>query len=82
MAENPTDDMVCTNCGFRGKPVRATAGSFIVEVVLWLCFILPGLIYSVWRLTTRKQVCPKCKQPTMIPADSPRGRTLIDNVRS
>jgi len=53
-------------------------GYFIVEVILWLCFILPGLIYSLWRhTTTAYNVCPKCSHPNMIPSDTPIGKKLI-----
>jgi len=67
---------ICSNCGYQGKPVTSHKGKFWIEVVLFIPFIVPGLIYSLWRLTTREQVCPKCKQPHMIPLDTPRGRKL------
>lgn len=67
---------ICTNCGYQGDSVTRTKGSFWVEVVLWVCLILPGLIYSVWRLATRIKVCPNCRQATMIPLDTPRGQEL------
>ena len=41
-----------------GKTV--TRGSIWIEIILWLCLIVPGLIYSIWRLTTRRQVCSAC----------------------
>ena len=67
---------VCTNCGYQGEAGTQTPGSFLAEVALWLCFIVPGVIYSVWRLTARRKVCPQCKQPTMIPIDTPKGQEL------
>lgn len=66
--------MYCQNCGSVGLPTTRVKGSFGVEVVLWLLMILPGLLYSVWRLTTKEQVCPKCGAPHMIPVDSPKAR--------
>lgn len=68
---------ICTNCGYLGKPVKVTRGSIFIEIILWLAFLIPGLIYSLWRLTTRYQACPKCRHESMIPADSPRGQKLI-----
>ena len=50
----------CPNCKYEGIGKYTTRGSFGIEVVLWLCFIVPGLIYSIWRLTTKGYVCPKC----------------------
>jgi hypothetical protein len=69
---------VCTLCGAIGRPVRKAKGSFIVEVVLWLLFLFPGLIYSLWRLTSKYDACPSCGQPsTMIPVDSPNAQRLL-----
>ena len=68
---------VCPNCGYVGKPKVKIKGSFAVELVLWLLFIVPGLIYSIWRYSGKYYSCPKCGYENMIPADSPRGRKLI-----
>ena len=68
---------VCTTCGHHGVPVRTTRGSFPIEVVLWLCFIVPGLIYSLWRISTRTQACAACGATTLVPDDSPVGRKLL-----
>ena len=70
-------DAICTACGFRGYAQSHTKGSIAIEAVLWLAFILPGLIYSIWRLSTRHEVCPSCKAPAMIPVASPRGQQLL-----
>lgn len=69
--------MVCTICGFVGKPKNKTQGSFLLEIFLWLCAILPGLLYSIWRLTSKKKICPVCGNPTMIPTNTPRGALLL-----
>ena len=70
-------DMYCQNCGAIGKPKTRTKGSFLIEVFLWLCLIIPGVIYSLWRLTSREKVCPSCGAPNMIPADSPKARAAL-----
>lgn len=67
---------VCTTCGFIGEPKKVTKGSFILEIVAWLFFLLPGIIYSVWRLTSKHTACPKCGNAAMIPLDTPLGRKL------
>lgn len=69
---------VCTQCGYAGASKTATKGSFLIEVVLWLCFLVPGIIYSLWRLTSRHTACPKCGGNTLIPADSPKGKILLE----
>ena len=72
---------ICTNCGFQGQAKMHTRGSFAIEVVLWLAFIIPGLVYSLWRLSTRKEVCSSCGQASVIPLDSPRGRQLMQDYK-
>jgi len=70
---------VCPACGSRGEPERKTRGSTLIELVLWLCFIIPGVIYSIWRLTSRYEACPACGAPGMIPVNTPRGRQLTQS---
>jgi len=62
----------CTHCGYTGKAKRRYQGSGLIELVLWLFFIIPGLIYTLWR-TSRKRlaICPTCNNRDMIPADLP-----------
>ena len=72
-------DLVCTNCGFRGKPKCFTKGSILIELVLWICLIVPGLIYSIWRHTSRYNGCPTCGAAHMIPIDSPMARKLMSS---
>ena len=77
---NKAKTLVCTSCGYYGKPTASTKGSFLIEVVLWLCFIIPGLIYSLWRVSSRQHVCPKCHNNTLIPADSPMGKKTLSDA--
>jgi len=71
-------NMICPHCGSTGKPKTITPGSIFIEIILWCCFAIPGLVYSIWRLTARKKgCCPACSQPGMIPLDSPRGAALL-----
>ncbi len=68
--------LICPNCGYLGDAKTITKGSLLLEIVLWLCMILPGLIYSIWRRTSRPSVCPSCGATQMIPSHSPRGKQL------
>lgn len=69
--------MICPNCGYRGKPTTKTKGSILIEIILWLAFIVPGLIYSLWRSGSRYKACPSCGHTAMVPLDSPRGKQLL-----
>jgi hypothetical protein len=69
-------DMVCKDCGTTGEPARITKGSTMIELILWLCFLVPGLIYSFWRLSSRYDACACCGSVALVPVNSPVGRTL------
>ena len=69
-------ERICSHCGYLGAPKRVTKGSIIIELILWLCLLIPGIIYSVWRLTTRYDACPKCGATNMVPTNSPMGAKL------
>jgi hypothetical protein len=61
----------CMTCGTESKPVTRVKGSLLIEIVLWLCFLVPGLIYSIWRLTSKQQICSSCNSTTLVPTNSP-----------
>lgn len=63
--------MFCTTCGHEGATKTHTKGNMAIEIVLWLCFIVPGIIYSMWRHGSRQPVCASCGGTTLVPPDSP-----------
>ncbi|VAX25283.1 hypothetical protein MNBD_NITROSPINAE02-648 [hydrothermal vent metagenome] len=67
---------VRTVCGTKGHPKSIVKGSFLIEIFLWLFLILPGLIYTVWRITSRYDAYPACLNASMIPANTPTGKKL------
>lgn len=72
-----SNEIVCTSCGYVGEPKTLTRGSMAVEIALWLCFLIPGLIYSVWRLSSKYDGCPTCGQTTLVPRSSPIGQKFV-----
>ncbi len=70
-------EYVCTACGHIANPRRITKGSLLIEIALWFFLIIPGLIYSLWRLTSRHSACPVCGSSATIPIDTPKGRELL-----
>ena len=66
--------MYCPACGDTNNGMAHTKGSIFLELLLWLCFLLPGLIYSIWRLASRQRVCQTCSSPGLIPTNSPRAK--------
>jgi len=64
----------CPACGALTDGKLKAKGSMAVELILWLCFLVPGLIYSVWRMGSKQNVCTECQAPGLIPSNSPRAR--------
>jgi len=63
--------LVCTACGHFGEPKEVTKGSGLIEIILWFFFIVPGIIYSIWRRSNKPKVCRVCGSTALIPSTSP-----------
>lgn len=72
--------LICTQCGNTGKPQRKVKGNLLIEIILWLFFILPGLIYSIWRTSSYYKACKVCGSTTLIPLDSPLGKKTLKEL--
>lgn len=70
-------EMVCLDCGTQARAVRRTKGSLAIEILLWLCFLVPGMIYSIWRLTTRTWACPECGSERLAPPHTPAAKRML-----
>jgi len=73
-----TGKYICPNCGTQKPPKVAYKGSIFIEIILWLCFFVPGLIYSIWRQTTTYTCCQACGHTGVIPLDTPNGQLLAE----
>lgn len=74
------DALFCPACGHLGGAKTVTKGSLIIELFLWLCLIVPGVIYSLWRVSSRHKACPQCGSTTMIPKDSPNAKRALEQM--
>jgi hypothetical protein len=63
---------VCMECGCQRDPIDANRGLWVVEIFMWLLYILPGVIYSIWRRVRKHQVCSKCRNPSVVLTSSSR----------
>ena len=44
-----------------GRQAKADyRGHLLIEIVLWCCFLLPGLIYTIWRHCSGYKGCRAC----------------------
>ncbi|MFC1524292.1 hypothetical protein ACFL6N_05835 [Thermodesulfobacteriota bacterium] len=68
---------ICTSCGSRERPIMHTRGSVKVEIILWCCFLLPGLIYSLWKQGGKGWICRECGNNELVPIQTPRGKELV-----
>lgn len=70
----------CKQCGTVAESKTETPGSILIELILWLCFLIPGLIYSLWRHSRRHEVCRACGSADIVPIDSPIGKQLTAHL--
>lgn len=70
----PSHSWLCTWCGSETTtPERP--GSTWIAAALAVPFVVPALVYTAWRLTTRRRCCPICGHSQLIPGNSPLART-------
>lgn len=72
-------EVVCVQCESVETAKTHVKGHFIIELFLWMLFLLPGLVYSIWRLTTKSKVCKSCLSPDIVPVESPRAKRILQN---
>lgn len=56
----------CTFC----KTPQSSAnlrGHLAIELILYLFYIVPGLIYSIWRRSNPPDICPSCNHNSLVP---------------
>lgn len=66
----------CVKCGAVAEPKTITKGSLAIEIVMWLLLIVPGVIYSVWRISSRHEGCRVCGGVDLVPINSPKGQEI------
>lgn len=71
---------VCKQCGTVAKPKEVIPGSAFTELVLWVCILIPGLIYTNWRRNNVYEVCRACESREIIGLDTPVGRQLTAHL--
>jgi hypothetical protein len=75
--------MLCTRCGETAAPNTRIAGSDRLELALWLLFLVPGLLYCVWRHIHRRRACPACGSSDLVrESRASRSRSLQNGAPS
>lgn len=73
----PRYTRICKQCGTLNNNGDALPGSGWIELVLWLCYIVPGIVYSIWRRTKRNAACVACSSRELIQVGTPVGAQLV-----
>ncbi|MDD2839021.1 MAG: YqaE/Pmp3 family membrane protein [Sulfuricurvum sp.] len=66
----------CTSCK-NFTSIALKKGNGWIELILYLFYLIPGIIYSIWRRSGEPNVCPICKSDTLIPSSM---ATIKDNA--
>jgi hypothetical protein len=74
-------EKLCKTCGAIEKPARVVPGSLILEIILWICFLLPGMLYTGYRISKKYWACLNCGSREIIPLDSPLAAQFIKENR-
>ena len=76
--------MICRDCGSISQETQNSKlrGSGWITFILLLCYIVPGLIYMIWRRGDKAKICAKCGSKNIIPADSPIGKKLLNELNN
>ena len=72
--------LVCTSCGQETvRPDRVKPGTGWLTATLLCCFVVPGVVYWIWRTAMKEDRCPLCHRATLIPSVSPIGRAILQS---
>jgi len=72
-----TKKYVCMECGCQREPIDAKRGLLVIEIFMWLLYIIPGIIYSIWRRVRKQKVCSKCRTPSVVLTSSSRAMGVM-----
>lgn len=69
--------MICRSCGTLHGGHTSLPGNAALEGA-GVVFVWPlGLLYSLWRRTSRRPACAACGSRDLVPLESPVGRALL-----
>ena len=70
----------CNNCQAYSNTALMRGNGWI-ELVLYLCYIVPGIIYSIWRRSGIPNVCSSCKKEGVVLSALVGDRAIIGAIR-
>lgn len=79
----PDLPFVCTTCGTMfNRPKIVKPGHWLITVVLVFFYIIPAVIFEVWRTAKERKCCPSCGAATVIPSASTFGQRIVAQRQS
>ena len=83
-----TGSHVCTICHSIITPKKINQGSALVELFVWIISlilitftagisILLAVAFSIWRVVSKKNICPECKAVDIVPIGTPVAKRII-----
>ena len=80
---------LCKACNSYTNPIIKKQGLFLIEIIIWILAllivsqtagfsVLVAVAYSVFRLVSKKMVCPKCGSVDIVLNDTPAAREIIE----
>lgn len=86
--KKPRTTHVCIDCEAYITPVIKKQGLFLIEIIIWIlalfmtpstagASILLAVVYSVFRLVSKKIVCPRCSSKNIVLNDTPAAQKII-----
>jgi hypothetical protein len=67
---------ICKDCGTAHYGDRVLPGSGWIELVLWLAWLVPGILYSIWRRSNGRLTCAACGSRQVVLIATPVGAQL------
>ena len=72
-------EIFCRNCGHFGEPERSNRGHVLISLLLLCTFIIPGIIYIVWRRSDPHLRCERCGSIDTVAHNSPYAAQLLND---
>ena len=72
-------EIICRNCGHVGEPEQSNRGHVLISLLLLCLFIIPGIIYIVWRRSDPHLRCERCGSIDTVAQDSPFAAQLLND---
>lgn len=76
------EEAVCRSCESVAFPKTEKPGSMLFGICLFFVFVVPGVLYAIWRITNQTEVCSFCGSEDLVPKYSPAGERIIEGQKS